>query len=239
MFYVFSFKKLRIVSLTVLLFALITAIIVGGKYQRGIVAVSASNRQPGTVLIIDPGHGGLDGGAVGADGTVEAEINLELSLRLYDLSRFFGVQTCLTRNSGEIDYPEDIGGTAKKKTWDQKNRVNYINSFDNAVLISIHQNKYPDPRPWGPQVLYGNGEASELFGKAVHDSINAQLSPENRRVAVKISDSIYLMRCVRCPAILVECGFVSNPGELEKLKSADYQKQFALTLAASYLQFGF
>ena len=239
MFYVFSLKKLRVISLTVLLFALITAIIVGGSYRWGSVAVSGRKTLPEPVLIIDPGHGGLDGGAVGVDGTVEAAINLELSLRLYDLSRFFGVRAAITRDSEEIDYPEDITGTAKKKAWDQKTRVDFINSFDNAVLISIHQNKFPDPRPWGPQVLYGNGEASEMFGKAVHEAVNAQLSPENRRVASKISDKIYLMRSVKCPAILVECGFVSNSGELGKLKNEDYQKEFALILAASYLRFGF
>ncbi len=197
--------------------------------------VSAPVRAAST-LVIDPGHGGLDGGASAADGTSESGINLSVALRLRALAHLFGLRTVMTRTQEALDYPDEATGIREKKVWDQKSRVALINATPDAVLISIHQNFFPDARPSGTEVLYGAGEASAALAQCTQQNLVAQLCPNNRRVAAPISDSIYLMKHVTCPAILVECGFLSNAAEAEKLRSDAYQTKLALVILASYLQ---
>ena len=208
-----------------MLFFALTAIIL----SEGAVAAP-------TTLIVDPGHGGLDGGAVAADGTRESALNLAIACRLQMIALLCGVPVTMTRDTEELSYPESETKKKKKKVWDQKRRVTLINAAEHAVLISIHQNKYPDARPNGTQVLFGRTEGSEALGKTVHENLISALCPENRRVAAPISETIYLMRHIDCPAILVECGFLSNEADCSRLKDAGYQTKLALILAASFLQ---
>ena len=188
-------------------------------------------------LVIDAGHGGEDGGAVSADGVLESDINLKIALRMETLAHFCGVPTRMTRSSGEIDYPPELTKTAQRKVYDQKKRVELICETPNAVLISVHQNKYPDPRPRGPQVLYGSGEESKCFGELAHELLTTAVYPENRRVAAPISKDIYLMRMVDCPAILAECGFLSNREEAALLGTDACQTRIACALLCAYLQY--
>lgn len=189
------------------------------------------------VLIIDAGHGGADGVAVASDGTVESAINLSIAQKLDALARLFGTNTVMTRNSEDIDYPDDADTIPKMKSADQNARVALINSIGNGVLISIHQNFYPDSRPSGAQVLYAATDGSQRLGEMAHAAVNAALCPDNRRVAAPIDEDIYLMRSVHCPAILVECGFISNPAELQNLQNSTYQKKLSAILLSSYLQY--
>ena len=105
------------------------------------------------------------------------------------------------------------------------------------MLISIHQNCYPDRKPSGSQVLYAASPGSDALGSRMHDNLVAYLDPQNRRVAVPISEKIYLMREVNCPAVLVECGFLSNESECAKLEDGVYQTKLAAVIIASYLQY--
>ena len=109
--------------------------------------------------------------------------------------------------------------------------------MSNAVLISIHQNCFPHTSPHGSQVLYAATEGSDALGALMHENLNAYLNPENRRVAAPISEKIYLMRNVHCPAVLVECGFLSNPDEAARLADPGYQTKLAAVILASYLQY--
>ena len=234
-----SFWKKRWFPMGILLlFLLMTAIIV--HVFLGVIAEvteTASWSGPVRTLVIDAGHGGLDGGAVAADGTTESVLNLEIANRLEQLARLWGTSVQMTRRSETLDYPEPEASVRAKKAWDQKRRVELINAEENAVLISIHQNKYPDPRPSGSQVLYAATAGSKELAELTHDNLISALNPGNRRVAAPISETIYLMKRVKCPAILVECGFLSNRAETERLKSGDYQKALACVLFASFRQF--
>ena len=187
------------------------------------------------VLIIDPGHGGEDGGAVAADGTLEAELNLAIAQKLKGLASFCGVQTVMTRTGDHIDYPTDAATISARKTADQKRRVALINNTPNGVLISIHQNWYPTSEPHGAQVLYARNPESEAFGTLMHARLIEALDPENRRVPAPISEDIYLMRNAACPAVLIECGFLSNPEELSKLKDDTYQMKLGMLMLSAYL----
>lgn len=210
------------------------------KQGRGAqpLAASAPAASAGPTLIIDPGHGGLDGGAVSAvNGCTESGINLDIALKTRDICRLFGIAPVMTRSSESLDYPQEQDTIHKKKVWDQKTRAAQINAVPNALLLSIHQNNYPDARPSGTQVLYGAATGSKEFAELTHDKLSRYLCPENRRVAAPISKSIYLFQQIQCPAILVECGFLSNPGEVEKLSSPAYQRTIAVILLASCLQY--
>lgn len=188
-------------------------------------------------LIIDAGHGGADGGAVAADGTIEAEINLDIALRIEALAALCGVQTVMTRESADIHYPPEADTISRMKVADQHARLALINETPNAVLLSIHQNFYTAAKPSGAQVFYGAVSGSETLAAAIQANLTAQLAPENRRLASRISDDVYLMKNASCRAVLVECGFLSNPGELDKLKSEDYRLQLAAVIFGSYLQY--
>ena len=189
------------------------------------------------VLIIDAGHGGADGGAVAPDGVLESELNLDIALRLEAVSGFCGVKTVMTRSTQDIDYPAEAQTIAQMKKADQNKRLELINSLPYALLLSIHQNNYPAASPHGIQVFY-NGEAdSRMFAGILQENLTSSLCPDNRRVAEAADDGIYLMRRSIHGAALVECGFLSNSGDLEKLESEAYRTKLAVVMLASYLQY--
>lgn len=189
------------------------------------------------VLIIDAGHGGEDGGASAPGGALESAINLAVAQKLDALAGLFGIETVMTRESEAIDYPAEAETTAQRKRADQSERLELINSVPNGVLVSIHQNFYPDSRPSGPQVFYADTAESAELGELTHANLLSALAPSSRRVAAPVSDDIYLMREARCTAILAECGFLSNPEESALLETDEYQMKIASVLMASYLQF--
>ncbi len=198
-------------------------------------AADISDARP--VLIIDAGHGGADGGAVAANGITESVINLEIAKKLEAAAKLFGIKTLMTRTGGDLPYPQEAQSIREKKIWDQNSRLELINSCNNALMISIHQNTYPDPRPSGPQVLYGGVSGSKELAELVQEAMNYNLDPDSRRLAAPASDNIYLMKSSEKPAILVECGFISNKNELDLLTDDSYQSRIAAILLASYIQF--
>ena len=230
-------KKILVLCIPALLFLSFTAIMIGQGRGAQTLAVSAPAMSAGPTLVIDAGHGGADGGAVAGNGRLESEINLDIALKTRELCRLFGYAPVMTRDSETLDYPQEMDTLHKKKVWDQKARVELINTVPNALLLSIHQNNYPDARPSGAQVLYGAADGSKELAELTHDNLNRYLYPENRRVAAPISKKIYLFQQIQCPGVLVECGFLSNPGELAKLTSPSYQSTIAVILLASCLQY--
>lgn len=199
--------------------------------------ITGANALTSPVLIIDAGHGGEDGGAVASDGTLESDVNLDVALRLEALAAFWGVDTVMTREGSDIDYPDRDASLSAKKKADQNARLALIHDTPGGILLSIHQNNYPAAAPWGIQVFYGEEEGSADFAALLQENLTTQLCPDNRRIAEPIDEGIYLMRKAGCPAALVECGFLSNPGELEKLKSEPYRMELASVMLASYLTY--
>lgn len=189
------------------------------------------------LLIIDAGHGGADGGAVAADGTPEADINLDIALRVQALAALCGVQTVMTRESADIDYPPEADTIARMKVADQHTRLALINQTSNALLLSIHQNFYTASAPHGAQVFYGPKHGSDQLAAILQSNLAAQLAPDNRRLAAPISNDVYLMKNAACRAVLVECGFLSNPDELAELKTEAYRLRLATVIFGSYLQY--
>lgn len=189
----------------------------------------------GQTVIIDAGHGGADGGAVSPSGVYESTVNLSIALKLRDLFRLFGISPIMTRESPEILYPPETVSARERKVYDQNMRLQLINSVSNGFLISIHQNKFPDAKPFGAQVLYAPTEGSEVFAVKLQEQLIATINPANYRSAAQISSDIYIMNNIECPAVLVECGFLSNPEEELLLQEDAYQTKLAAVIAATYL----
>lgn len=190
-----------------------------------------------SLIILDPGHGGADGGAVAADGSKESELNLSVALKAEMLLCFLGRECIMTRSSELIDYPDSAKTIRAKKIADQKARVKLINSYPSAVLISIHQNIYPSLSPKGAQALYGSTDGSSEFAELLQGYAALALGQDKNRGTAQISEDIYLMKMAECPAVLFECGFMSNPDELAQLKDEEYQKKLAAIIAAAGTQY--
>ena len=186
-------------------------------------------------IVIDPGHGGEDGGAVSRSGLPESAYNLEISMRLNDLLNLLGYDTKMIRKTDVSVYTK--GETlAQKKASDLKERVRLVNETANALLLSIHQNHYPDDRYSGGQVFYSKAPGSEELAKQLQASFVTTLNPGSRRQAKK-SNGIYLMEHIGCPGVLIECGFLSNATEDAILKSPDYQKKLCSVIATVTSQY--
>ena len=194
-----------------------------------------TSRRECVVVIIDAGHGGEDGGAVSADGLKESDVNLAIALRVDQLLGLCGIPTRLTRDSDDIAYPDTAVTTRQRKRADQEYRAALIRGTERGVLLSIHQNNYTAPGPRGAQVFYGSVSGSEAFAKEMQEKLAVLCG--DRRKAAPVSEEIYLMRQAACPAILVECGFMSNNFDVQKLCSESYQRAVALILAASFMQY--
>lgn len=232
MFLTVKLRRIRILPALLLFLAAFCVLAVGvGRLLRA-EPVRAGAQE--SCLVIDPGHGGCDGGAVSMGGQKESGINLAISLRLQQLAELYGVRTVMTRDS---DRSADQSSEPYSEHRDLVARTEIANAIPNAVLISVHQNFYPTSGPSGAQVLYAPGEESEALGRLTHGNLVRLLDPQNRRVAAPAPKSLYVTAHVNCPAILVECGFMSNFEDLDKLLSEKYQTSLALVLAGSYLQF--
>ena len=190
-----------------------------------------------SLLIIDAGHGGSDGGAVAIDGTHESRINLEIATRLNLLGKLCGINTIMTRNSEEIEYPQEAKTIAERKIADQKARLRLIQDYPYAILYSIHQNSYPSESVSGIQVLYGHDESGRELGQLLQERFNEALSSDSRRVATEISDDIYLMKHCNCTAVLIECGFISNARECALLQEQSYQKKLTMVMLGTYMEY--
>ena len=189
------------------------------------------------VLVLDAGHGGEDGGAVSLTGVPESQINLTIVQRLDLLLGLWGRAPVVLRQEDVSLHDPSADTLREKKVSDLKNRVAAVEGTENAVLLSIHQNMFTDAKYHGAQVFYAPTDGSREFAVHAQEILRQVVDPDNERQAKPIPESVYLMNHVTCPAILVECGFLSNPEEEGKLRSAGYQLQLAAALAGAWLQY--
>ncbi len=178
-------------------------------------------------VVIDAGHGGIDGGAVSCTGVEESHINLEIALRVNDLLHLLGINTYMIRTE-DISIYTSGNSIAAKKVSDLKERVKLVNQTQNAILVSIHQNYFEDPRYSGAQVFYNS---DSTLAKQLQSAFIQTLNTSSKRKAKK-ADGVYLMQNVTCPAALIECGFLSNYSEEKLLRDDVYQKKLTCVIGA-------
>ena len=189
---------------------------------------------PCPVVVVDAGHGGKDPGKIGTDGTEEKEINLQIALRLRDCLEAEGFKVVMTRTD---DTPLYDDAASNKQRDDLKNRCALIESVHAAFSISIHQNSYSDPDVHGAQVFYYQGsEAGQTMAAAIQSGIRQMADPGNTRIH-KANSSYYMLKNAKCPSVIVECGFLSNPEETKKLRTRAYQQQMAEAICAGFVNY--
>lgn len=186
-------------------------------------------------IIIDAGHGGEDGGATSCTGKLESVYNLEIARKLNDLMHLLGLHTKMVRTSDTSVYTQG-NSIAEKKVSDLNYRVKLVNETENAILVSIHQNTFPDGQYRGAQVFYApKGEGKDL-AEQLQTALVQTLNPGSNRRS-KRADGIYLMEHIQKTGVLVECGFLSNAEEEANLRSEDYQKKLVCVIAATVFNF--
>jgi len=202
--------------------------------RAAIYTMNSQNNQAKKIVVIDAGHGGNDPGKIGINKAKEKDINLQIALRVRTLLEQNDVEVVMTRESDEGLYDQ---GAANKKVQDMKRRIDLIAKTDAPLTVSIHQNSYSEESIHGAQVFY---YTTSLEGKEAALIMQQQLveglDPENRRQA-KANDSYYLLKKSPTPAIIVECGFLSNYEEAAKLTREDYQEQVAFQIAMGILKY--
>ncbi len=218
--------KRTLIIILVFVFTLISCFGINALFEKT-NAVHSNYIKSAYSIVLDAGHGGKDAGTVAADGTLEKDINLGIVLNLYDFLMFCGVNCYTIRNEDTEYYPAG----ANKNRSDLYNRLDFVNEINNAILVSIHQNHFADTSEWGMQVWYTPNElSSEFLANSILSISKLFLQPENQRLN-KISDSnYYILYKAKVPSVMVECGFMSNYEENNKLKTDDYQKQLAYTI---------
>lgn len=210
-------KKNIIVILSCIIFIMLLSNI-------NVKAFEESNEEKeGKVILIDPGHGGIDGGAQSKNGTIEKEINLQIALKLKQSLEEKGYKVCMTREADEGLYEQ--GKTIReKKREDLKNRAEKKKETNCDIFISIHQNMFPQSKCYGAQVWYASNENSYNLATIVQESIKESVKDNNKRVAKPAAEAYLILRDkYEGASILVECGFLSNPDEESRLKSDEHQ----------------
>ena len=188
-------------------------------------------------IVIDAGHGGEDGGAVNNDGVLEKDINMNIANDTADLLEFFGFSVTQTRST-DVSLATDGNSVRERKVADMKKRLEIFNSNENNIVISIHQNKFTQSQYYGTQIFYSpNNENSLNLAESIKYTVTTLLQPENKRECKKADKNIYLLVHSTVPAVIVECGFISNSDECAKLVTEEYQKQMAYSIVSGFLNF--
>lgn len=182
-------------------------------------------------IIIDAGHGGEDGGTSSSTGVPEKDINLSISKKLESLFTVCGFKVIMTRNDDSLIYDSGLTKMRQKKVSDIHNRMKVIEENPNNIFLSIHQNHFEQSKYNGAQVFYSkNCEQSSVIAQCIQDEIKSQLQHDNERKIKPSGSEIYLLHHAQTPAVMVECGFMSNPGEAQLLNDDHYQTKMAFAI---------
>lgn len=182
-------------------------------------------------VLVDPPHGGADGGCSSAEGVPEKGINLNILLKLRDILRLNGYEVEVTRDTDISIHDSGIEGLANQKSSDMDNRLAVFNKYDNALCLSIHQNQFTQPQYRGAQMFYSaTNPASEALARSLQGSFRTLLQPDNDREIKQCGKELFLCYFSENPTVMAECGFLSNPDEAAMLNTDEYQTKIALTL---------
>lgn len=232
---VISLKKF--VCLFLLLVCAVSFILSTCSAYSSLSTIAKASENKATV-VIDAGHGGEDGGAVAPDGTMEKDINLSIALKLRSIFHQNGINVVMTRNSDTSICDEGIDTLKGRKTSDMKNRLKIFNASSDNIIISIHQNKFEQSKYSGTQIFYSkNNPLSCKLAESIKSSVISNIQPENTRECKAADKNIFLLYNSENPAVIVECGFLSNGDELKMLKNDEYQSKLALAIFDGFMKY--
>lgn len=226
-------------TLTAVLLSIFCVLISGSIWviRKNAVDALVENTEYKTV-IIDAGHGGIDGGTAADDGTLEKDLNLQIALKLDEMLRSMGVNTVLVRNTDISIHNETAKSVRQKKISDLKNRLKIMNETENAVFVSIHQNHFGQSKYCGTQIFYSkNSPLSATLAEKIRMPIITVLQNNNTREIKQSGTEIYLLHNAQIPAVMVECGFLSNAQEADNLKNEKYQQKLAFLITIGIIDY--
>lgn len=230
--------KVKTIYLIILAVILISfCIILYSSFSNITARTSSDEIDQQLTIIIDAGHGGEDGGAQ-VDGVLEKDINLSIANKLSDILRLCGCRVTEIRDEDISVYEDGADSLREKKVSDLKRRVEIVNASENNILVSIHQNKFENSAYSGTQVFYSsNDENSRVLADAVRSAVVSLIQNDNTRELKPAGSDIYLLDHADVPAVIVECGFLSNDEERALLIDDDYQSEMAYSIAMGVLEY--
>lgn len=218
--------------------ALLAVAVLGARAALMRTSRTVEDKANTKTVIIDAGHGGEDGGAVGYDGTVEKGINLSISLKLCSFFKSAGYRVVMIRETDTAIYDKSARTLREKKVSDIHNRLKIADAYPGAIFISVHQNIYTSSKYSGAQVFYSvNNARSKLLAQTLQQTIRESLQPGNDRQIKPAGDNLYILYHAKIPTVLVECGFLSNPAECDRLNDGAYQNQMAFSIFSGTLAY--
>jgi N-acetylmuramoyl-L-alanine amidase len=223
---------LRLLGMLVpLLLVLTVANVMAGKAVPA--SAEADFSSGGPIVIVDAGHGGEDGGAVGIGGVQEKDLNLSIALKTADQLRFFGYTVLITRTADQMTCDDGLPTLRQRKKSDIQNRLALLEETENAFLVSIHQNFFGGYAK-GAQIFYsGNNPESKTIAQIMQNAFASMLQPENERLPKKATTDIYLLYKATRPAVMAECGFLSNGTDIANLTDSGYQSRIAFVISCA------
>jgi len=206
-------------------------------FNSGKSLTASGTSLSGKVIVIDAGHGSPDSGAVGFNGTLEKDLNLEIAQKTGEMLQKCGAIVIYTRETDATisDSTDDTIRNIKKN--DMHKRVNIRDSSDADLFVSIHMNKFPDPKYKGAQVFYSNTEESKKLANCIQVSFKDVVDETNNRNIKNAGSKIYILNGAKIPSVLIECGFISNPEEEKNLQTAQYQEKISYAICSGIIKF--
>lgn len=232
-----KYRKIGVISV-VLICAIFASIVGIPKIIENVRLTSASPSKDKLQVIIDAGHGGMDGGAVGVDGIIEKDINLSIALKLRDMMELNGIDVIMTRETDRSIHDDGITSTREQKVSDIHNRFALTEDNPNAIFISIHQNKFEKSSSSGAQVFYSvNNPESANLAQSMQLTIKEAIQQENERETKPAGSNLYILHNAKSTAIMVECGFLSNASDAALLTNDEYQSMMAYSIFAGLVRY--
>ena len=208
----------------------------GFKYKSA--SYSAADNKSLPTVIIDAGHGGEDGGAIGVNGSYEKNINLSIAKKLNSLLNACGIKTVMTRTEDILLYDKNSNYEGRKKALDQAARLKISESYDNAIFVSIHMNSFPQEKYKGLQVYYSsNNPSSSKLAEEIQTLTRTYIMNDNQRKTKDSDGKIFLLDKMNIPSVLIECGFLSNHDECVKLNDENYQNELATVICCAICKY--
>lgn len=208
-------------------FIILAMIINGGQPA---VRTSSADAGDKRVIVLDAGHGGLDSGCVGVNGKEEKDINLAVVKNLGELLTFSGFEVVYTREEDVSIHDEGVEGIRNQKLSDMENRLEIVQKYPDSIFISIHQNQFTQPEYFGGQMFYTTKNKNNFKFAQIMQDCFAEFQTGNDREIKLIDNDIYLLKNAKQPALLIECGFLSNENDAKNLSDSEYQKKLAFTI---------
>lgn len=231
--------KTYFVPITVLILCCLAFLLLSYlSYSRIDKMASALAGERVRTIVIDPGHGGEDGGTVGFSRLMEKDINLDIALQLQKLLQISGYRVIMTRTTDISINDDNLDTVRERKSSDLHNRLKIVEAQGDCILVSIHQNHFTSSRYSGAQMFYSTKNSqSKVLAENIKARVIGLLQPENKRETKPTTNSIYLLWNAKVPAVVVECGFLSNESEAAKLNNKLYRQQMAFAIYSGILDY--